>query len=132
MKHPLFLTYLLTRGYTAHYRYLDRQADVCFARMTTPRTVESDGEGESWNQRCIVTLRPEDLTNAKAAYRAVIKDPKHPKVSFRRFMQQAISDYFAEGCGCEHDCCGHVFGWGSAKQIGPRTFNVKIFRGINV
>lgn len=132
MKQHIFLTYPITRTYVPSYRHLDRTEDVCFARMTTPQTVEFDRERDSWRQRCLVVLTPQELADAQAAHREVAKVLKDPVVTFRRFMQNAIEDYFARGCACEHDCCGHVFGWGSAKQIGPRTFNVKIFRSINV
>jgi hypothetical protein len=27
--------------------------------------------------------------------------------------RQAISDHFAFGCSCEHDCCGHGFSYGA-------------------
>jgi hypothetical protein len=128
MKSSLQLAVTLSGDYNVAWSHLNHQVDLCEARMTQPRVVEVSEDGDYVSQ-ALVTLRPDELAQAKQVWKASKKDLPY---SFERVMNGAIGDYFDSSCRCEHDCCGHVNTSGRARRVGRRTWLVKIRATRNV
>lgn len=48
-------------------------------------------------------------------------------------VRDALYDSYEYGCKCEHDCCGHWFGWAfDVKKIKPNEWSVKQSVGRNI
>lgn len=106
----------LTHKYTTGWAHLDRQEFVGLFFVTEPRVTSMDDDGD---YRSIVhgKLRLDTLANARKLWRKhAPKDwvPRHAKrgtkpsrVPFKLWLRGQIGEGFADGCRCEHDCCGH-------------------------
>ena len=58
-----------------------------------------------------------------------------PRGLTRRERQQAAAaaeHTMQWSCHCEHDCCGHSFGWSRARIIDARTLNVTTYVARNI
>lgn len=133
-KHKLEVELTLRYSYHVGWRHLNDTLYLFDGRMTTPRRVEVDEGGDSWTDGCVVTLSPAELAHAKRAYRKyrAWANGAEQIPTFTRAIELAVAEQFDRGCRCEHDCCGHVFSYGVARRIGPRTLSVRIRNSINV
>lgn len=126
-------------GYATSYRDLNELLSVCTARMLEPHYETGNSYGDSLTHTTLVTLNPEALKNAKAAYkeaqRIYLRDEtryRRPEHTFTRFMNNAICESLTHVCRCEHDCCVHWNQTASARRIAPRVWSVKLYQNLNV
>ena len=133
-KHRLEVELTLRYSYHVGWRHLNDTLYLFDGRMTRPRRVKVSEYRESWTDRCVVTLSPVELARAKRAYRKYRAWAKGAEwiPTFTQALERATGQQFDRGCRCEHDCCGHVFSYGVARRIGPRTLSVRIRNNIDV
>lgn len=135
-KHTIHCDLTLRHSYRAGWNHLNDTLPVFTGRMTTPRTVQVDEDGEGWTQTAVMTLSPAELVRAKQQHRVYQGWAKANRAgkgpSFTRFLAGAAEDAFVAGCRCEHDCCGHVSSYATAVRTGPRTLSIRIRSTVNV
>lgn len=116
----------LTRHYVTGWNHCDRWEPLTPARSTQPQLTHRDEDGGStW--RSLFTLTPGAWVCARWMHR------RHaPKQAFTHWLAQQIAENLASGCRCEHDCCGHLQQYATARYLGKRRFSVELRRYRNI
>lgn len=112
----------LSHSYVTGWKHLDRHEFVCSLKLTPPRIVEVDDEGD-YVSTTTGRVTAKALAEARKVWRSIPRDVRVP--SFRQWFANAVASEFDEGCRCEHDCCGHYQSYGRGRLEG-RTVTVRI------
>lgn len=92
----------LTRNYNSPWRNLDQWGEEFSFKELGGRRVKLDDDGSfHWSMRVIGS-----------------------KTRDQAEQGSALRDHYEFGCKCEHDCCGHRFGWVTIRHVRPGIFNV--------
>ena len=82
-----------------------------------------DEDSDSASYRHVLTFAPAGWQDAQQTYKRVFAGKDRP--TFVRWLGHMAAEYFAQCCRCEHDCCGHTFGYASLRYLGQRRFSVE-------
>ena len=128
MKTKLTIHRRLSHKYRTAYQHLDQWERLTEITQKAPAVedwVESE-DGYSWTSKVLVTMSLSQLAEAKRHHRS------DTGMTFSQTLRSAIESLYEAGCSCEHDCCGHWFGYGDAVRVKPREWMVTIYRSANV
>ena len=128
MKTKLTIHRRLTSQYSIAYQHLDRWERLTEITQKAPAVVEwvESDDGYSRTSKVLVTMSPSQLAEAKRHHRP------DAELTFSQLLTRSIESLYEAGCTCEHDCCGHWFGYGDAVRVKPREWMVNIYRSVNV
>jgi hypothetical protein len=115
----------VTFRYVTGWASEDRWEPMTLARLTAATLVhrDDDDDDDGATYRHLLTFGPHGWQDAQQLYKRLFAGKERP--TFVRWLGHMAAEYFAQGCRCEHDCCGHMQAYASLRYLGRRRFSVE-------
>lgn len=111
----------LTHHYNTAWAGEDDWVPLTPAKVTGATLTRQDDYGD-FTERRELSFTP----GAWACVQRLHRRHADAGVSLVRWLAAQITDNFARGCRCEHDCCGHQQCGASAQYLGQRRFSLEL------